>query len=130
MEVVKEDAIIFVDKHNRWNLISWQSKRIKRIVRSTLAAETISIMDISVLLKELRHQLNKIPIGLYAHNKSLHDALRSQKYVFDKRIIIDIATIKKRCIRINKKRFHHIHWVKKVYQLADSLTKTRGDILP
>ena len=87
-------------------------------------------MDISVLLKELRHQLNKIPIGLYEHNKSLHDALRSQKYVFDKRIIIDIATIKKRCIRINKKRFHHIHWVKKVYQLADSLTKTCGDILP
>ena len=42
------------------NLISWQSKRIKRIVRSSLAAETLALSDgvdhaiyLSVLLKEL-----------------------------------------------------------------------------
>ena len=51
------------------NLISWSSKRIKHIVRSTLAVETIAMMNgvesaiyISVLLKELHPQLNNIPI--------------------------------------------------------------------
>ena len=68
------------------NLISWQSKRIKHIVRSTSAAETIAMMDgvesaiyIYVLLKELHPQLNNIPIEIYADNKLLHDALQSQK---------------------------------------------------
>ena len=61
---------------------SWQSKLIKRIVRCTLAAETIVIMDgvesaiyISVLLKEPHPQLNNIPVEIYTDNKSLHDAL-------------------------------------------------------
>ena len=40
-----EDVIFLVDKHSKSNLISWQSKRIKRIVQNTLAAETIAMMD-------------------------------------------------------------------------------------
>ena len=75
-------VIFLVDKHNKSNFISWQSKRIKHIVRSTLAAETIAMMDrvesaihIFVLLKELHPQLNNIPIDIYTDNKSLHDAL-------------------------------------------------------
>ena len=61
---------------------SWQSKLIKRIVRCTLAAETIVMMDgvesaiyISVLLKKPHPQLNNIPVEIYTDNKSLHDAL-------------------------------------------------------
>ena len=65
------DVTFLVDKHNKSNLISRQSKRIKRKVRCTLAAETIAMMDgvesaiyISVLLKELHPQLNNIPIQI------------------------------------------------------------------
>ena len=61
-------VIFLVDKHNNSNLLSWQSKCIKRVVRGTLAAETIAMINgvesaiyISVLLKELHPQLNKIP---------------------------------------------------------------------
>ena len=79
-------VMFLVDKHNKSNLISWQSKRIKCIVCSILTAKTIAMMDgvesviyISVLLKELHLQLNNIPIETYTDNQSLHDALRSQK---------------------------------------------------
>ena len=78
----EEGHVIFlVDKHNKSNLISWQSKCIKRIVRGTLAAETIAMMDgvesaifMSVLLKELHPQL-KTSQYTDTENKSLHDAL-------------------------------------------------------
>ena len=69
-------AIFLVDKHNKSNLISWQSKRIKRTVRSTLTAEIIAMMDgvesaiyISVLLKGLHPHLNTILIEIYIDNK-------------------------------------------------------------
>ena len=37
--------VFLVDKKNNCNIISWQSKRLKRIVRSTLAAETLAMCD-------------------------------------------------------------------------------------
>ena len=125
-------VIFLVDKHNKCNLISWQSKRIKRIVRSTLAAETIVMMDgvesaiyISVLLKELHPRLNNIPMEIYTDNKSLHDALRPQKYVSDKRLKIDFGVLKE---MLHKKEIDNIHWVKKEHRLTDSSTKIGGNV--
>ena len=37
--------VFLADQHNNCNLISWQSKRLKRIVRSTLAAETLAMCE-------------------------------------------------------------------------------------
>ena len=77
-------VIFLVDKHNNSNLLSWQSKCIKRVVRGTLAAETIAMINgvesaiyISVLLKELHPQLNKIPIKISTDSIPLHEALWS-----------------------------------------------------
>ena len=127
-------VIFLVDKHNKCNLISWQSKRIKCILHSTLAAETIAMMDgvesviyISVLLKELHPQLNNIPIETYMDNKSLHDALRSQKHVSHKWLRIDIGALKE---MLHKKYIDKIHWLKKEDWLAHSLTKIGDDISP
>ena len=39
------DVIFLVDKHNKSNLLGWQSKHIKHILRSTLAAKTVAMMD-------------------------------------------------------------------------------------
>ena len=61
------------------------------------------------------------------NNKSLHDALRSQIYVSDKRLRIDIGALKE---MLHKKEIDNIHWVERECQLADSLTKIGGDDLP
>ena len=53
--------------------------------------------------------------------------MRSQKYVSDKWLRIDIGTLKE---MLHKKEIDNIHWLKKECQLADSLTKIGGDISP
>ena len=46
MEVVKEPILFFVkDIFNQCCLISWRSTRLKRVVRSTLTAETLAFAD-------------------------------------------------------------------------------------
>ena len=106
-------VIFLVDQHNKFNLISWQCKHIEHIVHSTLAAETIAMMHgvepavyISVLLKELHPQLNNIPIEIYTDSKPLYDALKSQKYVSDKRLRIDIGALKE---MLHNKEIDKIH---------------------
>ena len=37
--------IFMVDENGKCNLITWQSKKIKRVVRSSLAAETLAMSD-------------------------------------------------------------------------------------
>ena len=82
-------VILLVDENSKCNLISWQFKLIKGIVHSTLAAETIVMLDgvesaicISALLKELYYQLNNIPIEIYRDNKSLHEGFLISKIRF------------------------------------------------
>ena len=62
----------------------------------------------------------KLSIEVVTDNKSLHDALKSPKYVSDKRLRIDIAALKQ---LIMNKDIHMIHWVKTDEQLAGTLTK-------
>ena len=65
-----------------------------------------------------------MPIEIYTDNRSLHDALLSQKYVSDKRCLGALKEI------YHKKEIDNIHWVKKEHQLADSIAKIGGDVSP
>ena len=60
IEEVKVHLIFFVNPNEKFNPISWQSKRIQRMVRSSLVAEALAILDgkdlalyITALLNEL-----------------------------------------------------------------------------
>eukprot|EP00111_Clytia_hemisphaerica_P012072 TCONS_00035475-protein len=75
---------------------SWSSTKIKRIVRSTLAVETLSLADgcegvfvIGHLLTELIYgksdQQNRIPIKSFADNKSLVQNVHSTTMVSEKK---------------------------------------------
>ena len=125
--------IFLVDKHCNINLVQWQSKRINRVVRSSLAAETLAMSDgfdsavyISVLLSELYPELNsfKIPIDIYTNNKSLHDAIHSEKYVSEKQLRIDIGALKELIVQNKSTR---ILWAKSKNQPANCLMKCTTD---
>ena len=120
--------ILLVGNNGKCSLINWQSKCIKRVVRSTLAAETLAIseaVDDGMYLAEMISELlfNKkmiIPIEIYTDNKSLHDSIISKKNVLEKRLRIDIAMFLE---LYEQKRITKIQHINTNKQIANSLTK-------
>ena len=79
--------------------LSWQSRKLKRMVKSTLAAETLALLDCAeaaVFLSSVMFELaeHRVPIKCYVDNKSLVESLHSSRLVDDKRLRIDMAVLK------------------------------------
>nr|XP_034319149.1 uncharacterized protein LOC109620710 [Crassostrea gigas] len=110
--------------------IHWQANKIKRVVRSTIAAEALSLQEglesalyYRKLLEEICHlDSDKVPITAFVDNKSVVEALKSTKMVDDKRLRIDIAAIKE--IKNNNVL---VKWIPGKVQLANCLTKRGAD---
>ena len=124
---------------NTCNLISWQSKRIKRVAKSSLTAETLASSEgvnsasyISTLFAEIMSGNTdnfKLPIEAYVDNKSLIDAWKSTKFVTDKRLRIDISSVKE---IISNKQIKKVEWIPTNKQLANCLVKqgsTSGELI-
>ena len=122
--------IIFLcDKQDNAAPIQWQSKRIRRVAKSTLAAECLALEDAvdaafylkCVLLEMLRSDQESIQIMCYIDNKSLYDNIHSSTNVKEeKRLVLDIALIKE---MLQKEEINSITLVDTKEQLADCLTK-------
>lgn len=112
------------------SLLCWQSKRIRRVVRSTLAGETLAMSDgidnavfLATLFSELTSgttELNAPALVCVTDNHSLYDALKSTKQVTEKRLWLDISGIKE---LLHSKKIKEVLWSVTKAQLADCLTK-------
>ena len=118
--------IFMTDEKGKRCPIYWQTRKLKRVVKSTIAAETMALLEgaeasiyISGILKQLVSQ-SGIKIKCMTDNKSLYDALSSSKQVEDKRLRIDIAVIDDLLAR---SEIEKVLWVCGANQLADALTK-------
>ena len=119
--------IIFLkDSSNNRYPIYWQSRKIRRVVKSTLAAETLALLECAetafFIAKIISDLVNIPPPKIFCHvdNQSLVDALYSSKLVDDKRLRIDIAALQD---MISRGELHGVKWVSTKAQLADCLTK-------
>lgn len=122
--------VFIVGKDGNCSPVWWNSRKIRRVVRSTLAAETLAMSDgvdiaifISTLFTELLYgpkSEQQIPIVCYTDCKSLYEAVKSQKYVTEKRLRIEISGLKE---SIENGRISKFRWCNSKQQLADSLTK-------
>ena len=123
--------VIFLQGENGEYLpISWQSKRVKRVVKSTLAAETLAMVDAAeaavyyrkfiLELLGLKDSVRSVPIVCCTDNSSLYDAVHSSTQVQDKRLRIEIAILRE---MLNKCEIKRVAWVESGKQIADSLTK-------
>ena len=82
--------------------LNWHSKRIQTVVRSSLAAEALALLDalddavyLMKLFSEVMFNDNyKIPMKIVIDNKSLYESLFSKKNVIEQCLRIDIAFIK------------------------------------
>ena len=121
--------IVFIRGENgECSPLYWESKRIRRVVRSTIAAETLAAtegIDMALYLSDVISQIicngksECIPVKLYIDNKSLYENVYSTKNVSEKRLRIDIAVMKE-LVDENKL---NIKWVESKSQIADVLTK-------
>ena len=110
--------------------LTWKSKKIQRVVKSTLAAETLSLveaLDTAIYLGHIltetlfkKKGMNAIPIDCFIDNKSLFDNIYSTKLVQEKRLRIDIASVKQ---MLDKREIDNIQWVDSAHQLSDCFTK-------
>lgn len=101
-----------------------QSKRIRKVARSTLAAETLAManaIDNGLYLASLLHGVDCLT-DCY----SLKDAILSTKQVAEKRLRIEISSIRE---LLQQKKISEVKWIESENQLADCLTKKRTSCL-
>ena len=119
--------LLWNDVTKRCALVDWHSNKIKRVVRSTLAAETLSLCDglentlfIRDILRSIWDQALNISIIGVVDNLSLVEAVNSATSVSDKRLRREIGALKE---MLDSGDVSTLKWVPGEFQLADILTK-------
>ena len=120
-------VLLMNTRTNMCSVLDWQSNKIKRVVRSTLAAEALSLCDglenaifLRDVLAEVWNTPEKIKILGVVDNMSVVDAISSTTSVADKRLRREISAIKE---MLSGNEVTSIKWVPGKLQLADVLTK-------
>ena len=120
--------VIFLrDGEGRRCPIYWQSRRLRRVVKSTLSAETLVLVECAEAASYLGRIIGDItkcrPLAVhcYVDNRSLVEALDSSHSVEDRRLRIDIALLKD---MLSRGEITSVSWVGTLEQLADCLTKS------
>ena len=111
--------------------VEWQSKRIRRAAKSTMAAETIAMveaMDTAIYMSELISEIlynntRSIPVQAFTDNLSLYQSAHSTTAITDRRLRIEIAIVRQ---TIAEKQVS-LSWIDNKKQLADCLTKKGCD---
>ena len=123
--------IYLVGENDVSSPIMWKSKKLCRVVKSTMAAETliqVKTIEACLWLANLLSKMlyckpnddKNIKIECYTDNHQLYDSLYSIRPIQDKRLWTEIALLRE---MINKKEIAKINWIENKYQIADCLTK-------
>ena len=109
----------------------WASNRIDRIVKSTLGAETLALVDGSDTAYYISKLLSEIMINIPVTNierkcltdsKSICDNILTFNPTSDRRLRVDMAALRQ---QIERKEID-VRWIPKQYQLSDCLTKRQA----
>ena len=118
--------VLLCDSDNNCAPIQWQSKKIKRVVKSTLAAECLALhdgVDNAFYIKTILQELLNIDLNIdcYVDCNSRVDNVHSSTNVKeDKRLILDMCALKE---MLEKEEVNSIVWVSADGQISDSMTK-------
>ena len=127
-------VIFLADSNGKKCPLTWQSKKVRRVVKSTLAAETLSLLDaaeagiyMANLIGEVLN-LDSLPlVKCYVDNKSLVDSLYSTKQVDDKHLRINLAVLGD---MLERGELSSVTWVQSARQLANVFTKRGASAEP
>ena len=115
-------------KNKKSCVISWRSKKLRRVVNSTLAGEALAVTDllgeimyIKAILSEIfGKDIINIPIKIYTDSKNLYKAVMSTTLIEDRRLRTELAILKE---AIGKKEINELSWIPGHQMLANCLTK-------
>ncbi|CAG2208259.1 unnamed protein product [Mytilus edulis] len=123
-------VVFLMGDDGKVNPITWQSKKLRRVVRSTLASEALALADgvdcvisLAALFKELMHNENDLmhtPVDCFVDNKDLYHAIYSDKPVGEKRLRVEINAIKQ---LLQGGELKKVKWIQTNEQIANVLTK-------
>lgn len=120
--------IVFLTERNGNSCpLTWQSKKIRRVCKSTLAAESWAMVEalesaelIWTQLKQMEiEDLVNISLTCITDCKSLYDAIHTTNTLDDKGLRIPVACLRQ---RVENKEIR-VRWVRTKLQLADTFTK-------
>ena len=117
--------IIVLSDYKQANILSYASKKGKRVVRSILAGETHAFaeaFDISFTIKkDLERILNiEIPLHMFTDSKQLFDVITKNTFTAEKRLMIDVYSIRN---AFNARDITNVGHVKSENNPADPFTK-------
>lgn len=118
-------SITFITGNDRCAPVSWKSGKIKRVVKSTIAAEGLAICEgvaDAVYLKSILSEIisAELPVTAKTDHEGLYRNIHSTKLVDDKKLRIDLASLKE---DLSRKVIDNIELCSTDKMLADSLTK-------
>ena len=118
-------VVFLLDNKGYYCTVTWQSRRIKRIVNSTIAAECLVAVEtaercllLSTIMKEITGK--EIKTSIFSDNKSLIDAAHSTTQMENKRLQIDMGILRE---MLEKGELDELRWIDTKYQVANPLTK-------
>ena len=120
--------IFLVGENKTFCPLSWHAGKIKRVVRSTIAAEALSLQEAfedgfytrQIIEDMMGIPVRTIPLIAYVDNKSVMEALHSTKHVEDKRLRLDIGALRE---SLQRRDLNAVKWCPGTYQLANCMTK-------
>ena len=124
--------IFLVGKDDRACPLTWKSGKAKRVVKSTLGAEAMSLLEgieASIYLKIMIVDVlclttQCLPITIVTDHKGLWESLYSTHLTEDRRLRIDLAAAKE---SLQKAEIQEVRVCSSAQQLADCLTKKNAD---
>ena len=108
-----------------YNIVAWRCRALRRVVRSTMAGETLALGDcldeVTIVQDTWRSLTGKeIPTTARTDCKSLFDHVHHGRQVTEKRLLVELEALKE----AQKEKKMRIEWVESQQQLADALTKS------
>ena len=121
-------VIVLADGNNGANIIHWSSVKCKRITRSVLASELYGMalgFDTGSSIKTTLSKIldKSIPLAICTDSKSLFDCMVKLGTTREKRLMIDIISLRQ---SYERREIAEIKWIEGNTNPADAMTKSNA----
>lgn len=120
-------VILLCDASGRSHVLSYGSRKCKRVVRSAMAAEVYALAAAMDEAFTLRYDLEmlyrrRVPLNLFTDSKQAFDVITRATHPTEKRLMIDIAALRE---SYNRHEISYLGLVTTENNMADAMTKLK-----